>query len=114
MGRGANEAEGLSAFGRELVRDLQDWGIAVDVAHVNTPGVLDVCSEARAPVLCTHTGVKGVHDHPRNLSDDEIDAIAELRGVIGVMFSTSFWPGLESHEPVHRGTHRLHRAARRH
>ncbi|MEM1034103.1 MAG: membrane dipeptidase, partial [Myxococcota bacterium] len=44
LGRGANEVEGLTGFGRELVSELERHGIFVDVAHVNTPGVLDVCA----------------------------------------------------------------------
>lgn len=90
MGRGANETSGLTAFGRELVQALNQFGIAVDVAHVNTPGVLDVCEISSAPVFCTHTGVKGVNNVSRNISDAEIDAIAATGGVIGIMYAPNF------------------------
>lgn len=93
MGRGANESEGLSHFGRELVTRCNELGIAVDVAHVNMPGVLDACDASRAPVLCTHTGTKGVHDSPRNLSDEAIDAIARTGGAIGVIHGPIFLAG---------------------
>lgn len=93
MGRGANEVDGLTEFGRALVAALEDADILVDLAHVNTPGVLDVCKIARRPVLCTHTGVKGVYDHARNISDAEIDAIAQTGGVIGVIFAPGFLAG---------------------
>lgn len=93
MGRGANETDGLTSFGRELVAALEEAGVVIDVAHVNTPGVLDTCSIATKPLLCTHTGVKSVHDHARNISDEEIDAIAELDGVIGIIFSPNFLAG---------------------
>lgn len=93
MGRGANENDSLTPFGRDLVLTLEEYGITVDLAHVNTPGVLDACSVASDPVLCTHTGVKGVHDHPRNISDEEIDAIAETDGVIGIIFAPVFLTG---------------------
>ncbi len=93
IGRGANETEGLTAFGRQLVRELNRWGVAVDLAHVNTPGVLDACDVSQAPVLCTHTGVKGVWDNPRNITDAEIDAIAETGGVIGIIFAPLYLTG---------------------
>lgn len=93
IGRGANEREGLTAFGRRLVRELNRHEIAVDVAHVNTPGVVEACQVSEAPVLCTHTGVKGVFDAPRNISDSEIDAIADTGGVIGIVFAPLFLAG---------------------
>lgn len=93
IGRGANEQERLTAFGRELIRQLNLRGIAVDLAHVNTPGVLDACRISDAPVLCTHTGVKGVYDNPRNITDAEIDAIADTGGVIGIILAPVFLGG---------------------
>lgn len=93
MGRGANENDPLTPFGRDLVVTLEDHGITVDLAHVNTPGVLDACSIAEQPVICTHTGVRGVHDSPRNVTDEEIDAIAETGGVIGIIFAPKFLTG---------------------
>lgn len=93
MGRGSNEQDGLTAFGREVVTALEEHGIVVDLAHVNMPGVLGACAVATRPVLCTHTGVKGVHDVARNISDEAIDAIAELDGVIGIIFSPNFLAG---------------------
>jgi len=93
MGRGANERDGLTAFGRRLVEDLNRFGVAVDLAHVNTPCVLDACRVSTAPVFCTHTGVKGVYDHGRNITDAEIDAIAETGGVMGMIFAPSYLAG---------------------
>lgn len=90
MGRGANEVDGLTAFGRGLIGELNRYGIAVDVAHVNTPGVLDACEATRAPIFCTHTGVKARNDVSRNISDAEIDAIAATGGVIGIMYAPNF------------------------
>jgi membrane dipeptidase len=87
FGRGANAAEGLTAFGRDLVRALGEHGIAVDVAHVSRRGVLEVCELSTAPVLCSHTGVRARFDHPRNLDDEAIDAVAATGGVIGIYLS---------------------------
>lgn len=93
IGRGANERDGLTDFGRSLIARLEAHGIVVDLAHVNTPGVLEACEVATRPVMCTHTGVKGCHESPRNLSDAEIDAIAETGGVIGIIFAPVFLAG---------------------
>ena len=90
MGRGKDESSGLTDFGVELVRLLNHHGITIDVAHVNTPGVLDACRHSSSPVLCTHTGVKGVCDSARNISDEEIDAIAETGGAIGIILGPIF------------------------
>lgn len=90
LGRGANETERLTDFGVALVGELNRHGIAVDVAHVNTPGVLHACEVTRAPLFCTHTGVKAVKNARRNISDEEISAIAELGGVIGIMCAPNF------------------------
>lgn len=93
MGRGANEHDGLTHFGEDLVRALNRAGIAVDVAHVNGPGVLDACAVSEAPVFCTHTGAKGVHNSPRNIGDAQIDAIAGTGGAIGIIFGPMFLRG---------------------
>lgn len=93
MGRGANERDGLTAFGRRLVLELNRHGVGVDLAHVNTPGVLDACAVSQRPVFCTHTGAKALNDHPRNISDAEIDAIAKTGGVMGIIFAPVFLAG---------------------
>lgn len=93
LGRGTDENRGLTGFGRELVAECERRRVALDVAHVNKRGLLDVCKQATRPVLCTHTGVCGVHPHARNLSDDEIDAIAGTGGVIGVLVGPIFLGG---------------------
>ncbi|MEZ4461224.1 MAG: membrane dipeptidase [bacterium] len=93
MGRGANEVDGLTGFGKDLIAALQDNDIIVDVAHVNTPGTLDICDITTKPLFCTHTGIKGVYPHARNITDPEIDGIARSNGVIGIMFAPKFLTG---------------------
>lgn len=92
-GRGASETQGLSSFGKELVIELERNDVRVDLAHVNTPGVLDTCAIAKKPVFCTHTGCRALNDHPRNITDEEIDAIASTGGVIGIIFGPFFLAG---------------------
>lgn len=93
MGRGANQKAGLTGWGHELVHELNRTGIAVDVAHVNGPGVLDACRATQVPVLCTHTSIQGVYPSPRGIGDAQIDAIAATGGVIGIMFGPMFLRG---------------------
>lgn len=93
MGRGANERDGMTGWGRELVQELNRVGIAVDVAHVNGPGVLDACRISRAPVLATHTCARGVYPSARGIGDEQIDAIADTGGVIGIIFGSHFLAG---------------------
>lgn len=93
IGRGANTRDGLSGWGKELVQELNRAGIAIDVAHVNGPGVLDACATSRAPILATHTCARGVYPSPRGIGDAQIDAIAETGGVMGVIFSPRFLSG---------------------
>ena len=92
-GRGASDTKGLTSFGKELVAELERHGVRIDLAHVNTPGVLDTCAIAREPLFCTHTGCRGLNDHPRNITDEEIDAIASTGGVIGIIFGPFFLTG---------------------
>jgi membrane dipeptidase len=93
MGRGANQRDGLTAFGASVVERLNHHGIIVDVSHVNHPGVMDACAASRLPVLATHSGAQTVNAHARLLRDEAIDAIAEGGGAIGVIFSPGFLAG---------------------
>ena len=92
-GRGGNQSQGLSDGGRELVAALEESNILVDLAHVNTPGVLDACEVATKPVMCSHTGARALNDHDRLITDQEIDAIAQTGGVMGVIFGPYFLSG---------------------
>lgn len=93
MGRGADERSGLTTFGRALVRELNRWGVAVDVSHVNRAGTMDAIRAATAPVLCTHSGMYSVRKHPRLLHDEAAVAIAETGGAVGILFAPHFLAG---------------------
>ncbi len=90
MGIGADAVSGLTPWGRELVAECNRVGLIVDVAHVNAPGVLDACAASRRPVIASHTGVKGVRPHRRNIDDAGLRAIAAGGGVVGIMFAPVF------------------------
>ncbi len=89
---GGRRGEGLSAFGRDYVRRLNEKKIFVDLAHINRPGFFDAVAvhDRSQPLLVTHTGVTGVHPHWRNLDDEQLRAIADTGGTVGVMYQSSF------------------------
>jgi len=92
-GIGCDDSLGLSEFGREVVRECERWGIIVDLAHINRMGFLEVCDMARQPVMVSHTGVLGAHEHWRNIDDDLLRAVAETGGVIGIVFAPAILGG---------------------
>lgn len=84
------EDPGLNALGRQLVAALNDAGIIVDVSHVGRQTVLDAARLSRAPILASHSGVKGVHDNLRNLDDEELEAIRKSGGVAQMVAFRSY------------------------
>jgi membrane dipeptidase len=87
-GTGRRDASCLTPFGRELVRRCEELGVLVDLAHLNRKGFFDVCAMATAPPIVSHTALAGVFPHWRNIDDDQIRAVANRGGVIGIIF----WP----------------------
>ena len=77
---------GLSAFGREVVRRMEELGMVVDLAHASPQLIDEVLAVARKPVIVSHTGVQATCPGPRNLSDSAIRRIAANGGVIGIGF----------------------------
>jgi len=76
--------EGLTEFGRDLVRECETLGVIIDLAHINPAGFNDILSVATKPPIVSHTNVRRYYDIERNISDDQIKMIGERRGVIGV------------------------------
>jgi membrane dipeptidase len=89
---GARRDEGLSPFGKDYVRRLDEKRILVDLAHINRRGFWDAVGvhDPSLPLIVTHTGVNGVHKHWRNLDDDQLQAVADSGGTVGVMYQSSF------------------------
>jgi membrane dipeptidase len=76
--------EGLTDFGRDLVRECEALGVIIDLAHINPAGFNDVLSIITQPPIVSHTNVRRYYDIERNISDDEIKMIGECHGVIGI------------------------------
>jgi membrane dipeptidase len=85
--------DGLTPFGRDVVRECERCGVIVDLAHVNRRGFFDAIALATLPVMVTHTGVSGVHASWRNLDDEQLRAVADKRGCVGVIFARQFLGG---------------------
>ncbi|KAA2237747.1 dipeptidase [Salinarimonas soli] len=81
---------GLTDHGRALVRRCNRLGIMVDLSHLTEAGFWDVARISDAPLVATHSNAHAVSPHSRNLTDRQLDAIAESRGMVGVNFATSF------------------------
>ena len=83
---GAAEDGGLSRLGRALVDELVGLGVILDLAHASPR---DVRRDHRrvdgAPVICSHAACRAVNDHPRNLTDDQLRALADAGGLFGLM-----------------------------
>jgi membrane dipeptidase len=76
--------EGLTEFGRDLVRECEALGVIIDLAHINPAGFNDVLSITTKPPIVSHTNVRRYYDIERNISDDQIKMIGERHGVIGI------------------------------
>jgi membrane dipeptidase len=81
---------GLSPFGEEVVREMNRLGMLVDVSHVSLETVDDALRVSQAPIIASHSSAFALAEHPRNLPDDRLRAIAANRGVVMVNFSSSF------------------------
>jgi membrane dipeptidase len=79
---------GLTMIGRDMIRRMEARRMLVDVAHASAATIDDILAIATRPVVASHTGVRGVTDNARNLSDEHLRAIAETGGLIGI----GFWP----------------------
>lgn len=81
---------GLSEFGRAVVDELNDLGIMIDLSHASEATALDAIGQSQAPAILSHSGARGVCDHPRNATDEVLRALANKGGVCMVTFAAGF------------------------
>jgi membrane dipeptidase len=86
----ADTGPGLTAAGAELVRACNRLGILVDVSHLNAAGFWDVARVSTAPLVATHSNAHALCAASRNLADDQLDAVRDSGGVVGVNFAVTF------------------------
>lgn len=92
-GVGRDDSRGLTAFGCEVVDACARLGVIVDLAHVNRRGFFDAVARKPGPLIVSHTGVAGVRAHWRNIDDEQIRAVADAGGVVGIIFAPAFVGG---------------------
>src|SRR5205814_10401528 len=76
--------DGLTPFGRDVVRECEALGVIVDLAHISPAGFEDILAIATKPPIVSHSNARRYYDSERNISDEQIKMIGERRGVIGV------------------------------
>jgi len=81
---------GLTNFGVEVVGKAEELGIVIDLSHINEAGFWDALDVTSFPVIASHSNARKLCDHPRNLTDEQLKAIAERDGVVGAVAIPGF------------------------
>ena len=81
---------GLTDFGKEVVREMNRQGMLVDISHVSDKTFYDALEVSRAPMIASHSSCRALCNHPRDMSDDMIKALAAKGGVIQINYERSF------------------------
>ena len=79
--RGSNTHNGVSAFGEQVIREMNRLGILVDLSHGGEKSFYDALDISSQPIVCSHSSSRALCDHPRNLTDDQMRALAAKGGV---------------------------------
>ncbi len=93
LGDGAAESGtrgGLTSFGKQVVKECGDLGVIVDTSHISEAGFWDVVDEIDEPFVASHSNCHALYAHPRNLTDDQIKAIAESGGIVGITLNPEY------------------------
>ncbi|MBU6499536.1 MAG: dipeptidase [Rhodospirillales bacterium] len=90
LGDAAEEHGGLSPVGRAAIAELNRLGMLVDIAHVSKPSMLQAAALSCSPVLSTHSCIRALCDNPRNLDDEQLDALGAVGGVVQITAVPSF------------------------
>lgn len=81
---------GLAPFGREVVREMNRLGMLVDISHVSDETFWDALKTSTAPVIASHSSCRALSNHPRNVSDDMIRALAQKGGIVMINFACEY------------------------
>lgn len=86
----ASAGGGLTPFGREVIAEMNRLGMIVDVSHLSEKGFWDVIELSSAPIIASHSNAKVICDHPRNLTNQQIEALKRNGGVMGLNLCPPF------------------------
>lgn len=89
-GAGPEVPQGLSEFGRSVVRRMNELGMVVDLSHAGEQSFFDALETTSKPVIASHSGCKALHGHARNLTDEQLRALQRNGGVVGIVFCVPF------------------------
>src|SRR5438477_710486 len=81
---------GLTAFGKDVVREMNRLGVMVDISHVADKTFWDVIETTKAPVLASHSSARAIANHPRNMTDDMLRAVTKNGGVVMINYHAAF------------------------
>ena len=87
--KGAGMNGGVSQFGEKVIHEMNRLGIMVDLSHAGEKSFYDAIDISATPIVCSHSNCRSLCDHPRNLTDDQLRALAKCGGVA----HTTFYPG---------------------
>lgn len=88
--RGNNEWNGLSPFGKEVVKEMNRCGLMIDISHTAEATFYDALEYSSYPIIASHSSARALCDHPRNLTDDQLKALAEKNGVAQICLYKGF------------------------
>jgi len=81
---------GLTNFGVAVIKEMNRLGMLVDISHLSDPGFWQLVEVCEQPFIASHSNARAVCDHPRNLTDEQIVALAKAGGVLGLNFAPAF------------------------
>ena len=88
--RGSQTHGGVSAFGEKVIREMNRLGIMVDLSHAHEKSFYDALDISETPIVCSHSSARALCDHPRNLTDDQMRALAAKGGVCQITLYNGF------------------------
>lgn len=88
--RGKNEWRGLSPFGKEVIREMNRQGVLIDLSHASERSFFQALENSEEPIVATHSSARALCDHPRNLTNEQLKALAERGGVAQVCLYKGF------------------------
>lgn len=88
--KGSNTHNGVSDFGKKVIRKMNKLGIMVDLSHASEKSFYDALEISKQPIVCSHSSCRALCDHPRNLTDDQMRALAKNGGVMQITLYSGF------------------------